>query len=181
MTWKTHVAIGANALWILPLFGPLDSSILILLPVAAIASLLPDIDGKSSKIHYIGGGILGIFNGVFYGKYFHHRGLMHSVFVTVLWFGLLWLIFRQSLPTLPYVFALSYASHWLIDGLNTGVGYLYPFVYIRFALVPKAFRSKVGSPVDTILMFFGLAGVLLFFFLFKDQLIGGGLPIIQNF
>ena len=42
MTWRTHIAVGANAIWLMPYFGKLDNSILILLPVAVIASLLPD-------------------------------------------------------------------------------------------------------------------------------------------
>src|SRR5437868_755006 len=52
MNWRTHIAVGTNAIWLMPYYGKLDNSILILLPVAALASLLPDIDATSAKIHY---------------------------------------------------------------------------------------------------------------------------------
>lgn len=174
MTWRTHVAVGANAIWLTGFFGKADESILVLLPVAIIASLLPDIDATSAKIHYAAGGVLGIFKGAFYGKYFHHRGLMHSLFITLLFFIILWLIFRHSYPLLPYIFALSYFSHTLIDGFNTKVGYIYPFVNKRFALLPKSLLGRVGASLDTLLMFVGLATLLLFLALFAQELIPNG-------
>ena len=170
MTWRTHIAVGANAIWLTGIFGRIDNSIVILLPVAIVASLLPDIDASSAKIHYAAGGVLGIFKGSFYGKYFHHRGLMHSLPVTLLWFILLEIFFYNSTPLLAPVFALSYFSHSLIDGLNTGVGYLYPFVHKRFALVPKIMRSQVGSPIDTLLMFIGIGGLMIFLAIAKNIL-----------
>jgi hypothetical protein len=68
MTWRTHVAVGLNALWIAPFISPIDKSILILIPLAAVASLLPDIDatGTGAKIHYIGKGFFGMFRGLFF-------------------------------------------------------------------------------------------------------------------
>ncbi|SRR5258708_5946991 len=169
MTWRTHVAVGSNAIWLTGLFGKVDESILILLPVAVIASLLPDIDATAAKIHFVGGGVLGIFKGSFHGKYFHHRGLMHSLFITIIFFIILWIFFRNSFPFLPYIFSLSYFSHPIIDGLNTGVGYLYPFNHKTYTLVPKFFRSRVGSKIDGLLMFVGLLGILLFFLTFAHQ------------
>lgn len=171
MTWRTHVAIGANAIWLIPYFGKVDQTILILLPAAALASILPDIDASSAKIHYAGGGVLGIFKGAFHGKYFHHRGIMHSVLAAAILFILLMITTGGSYPLLPYVVALAYISHPVIDGFNTGVGYLYPFVYKRFSLLPKFLRFQVGSPADTLLMFLGLAGLLIFFAGFSRQLI----------
>jgi membrane-bound metal-dependent hydrolase YbcI (DUF457 family) len=126
MTWRTHVAVGANAIWLMGFFIAPAQDVLIYLPVAVVASLLPDIDASGAKIHYAAGGILGIFKGVFYGKYFHHRGLMHSVLASVIFFVLLWAVFQNSYPLLAPIFALSYFSHSVIDGFNTGVGYLYP-------------------------------------------------------
>jgi membrane-bound metal-dependent hydrolase YbcI (DUF457 family) len=171
MTWRTHVAIGANAIWLTALTGKVDQSILIYLPTAVIASLLPDIDASSAKIHYAAGGVLGIFKGSFYGKYFHHRGIMHSILVTLIFFLIFLIIFRNSYPLLPYIFAVSYLSHPIIDGFNSGVGYLYPFINKRFALLPKALRFKVGSPADILLMFAGIGGLLIFFALTSHQLI----------
>jgi membrane-bound metal-dependent hydrolase YbcI (DUF457 family) len=174
MTWRTHVAIGTNAIWLAGLTGHVDQSIIVLLPTAIIASLLPDIDASSAKIHYAAGGALGIFKGSFYGKYFHHRGLMHSFLVATIFFVALMLAFGQTYPLLAPIFALSYISHPIIDGFNTGVGYLYPFVHKRYALLPKFLRFQVGSPMDSLLMFAGLAGLLIFFAAFAHQLIPNG-------
>jgi membrane-bound metal-dependent hydrolase YbcI (DUF457 family) len=171
MTWRTHIAVGTNALWLAGLFGPIDQSILVLLPVAIIASILPDIDATSAKIHYIGGGALGLFRGAFYGKYFHHRGIMHSFPVALLFFIILMLVFWRSYPALPFVFAASYFSHSIIDGFNASVGYLYPFVHKRFALVPKSLRTPVGGIADAAFLFAGLFGILVFCYLFRTQLI----------
>lgn len=177
MTWRTHIAVGTNAIWLAGLLGQVDQSILILLPAAILASLLPDIDASSAKIHYAGGGALGIFKNSFHGKYFHHRGIMHSLAAAVFFFIVLWLAFKNSYPLLAPVFTLSYFSHSLIDGLNTGVGYLYPFVNKKFALLPKSLRFRVGSPFDTLLMFAGIAGLLIFFLGFSHKLI----PFSANF
>lgn len=169
MTWRTHVAIGANAVWLMPFFGTVDKSILVLLPAAVIGSLLPDIDATSAKIHYAAGGVLGIFKGAFYGKYFHHRGVMHSFFAALLLLIILIVIFNNTYPLLPYVFTLAYISHPIIDGFNTGVGYLYPFVLKRFSLLPRPLRFKVGSPADFLLMMAGIFGLLIFFVGFAQR------------
>ncbi len=174
MTWRTHIAVGLNALWLAPFFGPLDRSFLVLLPVVVIASLLPDIDASSAKIHYALGGVLRVFKGSFHGKYFHHRGIMHSLFVAVLIFIILVIIFKNTIPALPYVAAVSYFSHALIDGLNTGVGFFYPFVK-RFSLVPKVMRTPVGGIIDKVLFFVGLMFILLFFAAFKNQFVPANL------
>lgn len=171
MTWRTHVAIGSNAIWLTALTGKVDQTILVYLPVAAIASLLPDIDATSAKIHYAAGGALGIFRGAFYGKYFHHRGIMHSFLVAAIFFVILAVIFKDSYPLLAPIFGLSYISHPIIDGFNTGVGYFYPFVHERYALLPKFLRFRVGSLMDTLLMFAGIAGLLIFLAAAYPQLI----------
>ena len=150
------MAVGVNALWLAPFFGPIDKSILVLLPAAMLASLLPDIDATAAKIHFLGGGVLGIFRGAFGGKYFHHRGLMHSLPFAALIFIIIFIFFRVSYPALPYVVFASYFSHSIIDGFNTGVGYLYPFVNRRFALVPKFLRTPVGGAADNAFFFLAM-------------------------
>lgn len=170
MQWRTHLVVGMNSLWLAGLSGKIDESFLALLPAAAIGSLLPDIDtDKGAKIHYAGGGVLGGFKGLFFGKYFHHRGLMHSLFVTVLFFFFCFVFFGQQHPLLPYIFAFSYLSHLVIDGFNTGVGYLYPFSLKRFALVPKMFRTPVKGAVDNLLFMVGVFGLALFFLSFASS------------
>src|SRR6266481_6348960 len=109
MTWRTHAVIGANTLWLAAFFGGIGQSVFILLPAAIVASLLPDIDATSAKIHYMAGGVLSPFRGAFSGKYFHHRGMMHSLFVTFVLFAILWFFTRDTIPAFSYVVALSYA------------------------------------------------------------------------
>ena len=166
------MAVGANAVWVAAAMGKVDSSILYLLPVACIAALLPDIAAAGgAKVHYAAGGILGVFKGAFYGKYFHHRGLMHSVFVVVLLYLILLVLFHNSYPLLPVVAAVAYASHPFIDGLNTTVGYWYPFSRKRMALVPRALQTRVNGPIDQLLLVLGLFGLALFFLLHLSQFI----------
>ena len=166
------MAIGANTIWLAALTPKPEQSILVFLPVALLASLLPDIDatGDGAKIHYIGGGILGGFRGLFGGRYFHHRGLMHSLFVSVIFLIILWavnfFVLQNAYPLLPYVFFCSYLSHPVIDGLNTSVGYLYPFVRRRFALLPRGMLSPVKGFTDNLLFIFGMFGIFFFFLLF---------------
>lgn len=76
MTWYTHAAVGANAVWLTALFGEPTRYASFYIMLGAFAALLPDIDAswRGAKIHYVGGGILGIFKGVF-----RHRGFFHSV------------------------------------------------------------------------------------------------------
>jgi len=171
MTWRTHVAIGTNAIWLTVLFGRIDQSIVVLLPVAALASLLPDIDAVDAKIHYAAGGVLGIFKNSFHGKYFHHRGMMHSILVMLIFFAILTIFFYNLYPLLPAVFALSYFSHSFIDGFNTSVGYLYPFNRKRFALLPRSLLTPVGGAADNLLLFLGLFGLLVYFALFAVNFI----------
>src|SRR6266481_1702189 len=166
MTWRTHAVIGANTLWLAAFFGTIGQSVFVLLPAAVIASLLPDIDATSAKIHYMAGGILSPFRGAFSGKYFHHRGMMHSLLVTFILFLIVWFPTRNTIPALSYVVALSYASHIFIDGFNTMVGYFYPFSLKRFALLPRFLRSNVDGPLDRLLFFARAFGLLLFFYLF---------------
>lgn len=159
------MAIGANALWIAPLIAPLDNSILILLPLALVASILPDIDaaGDGAKIHYIGAGAMSLFRGMFFGKYLHHRGLMHSIFIALTIFALLLIFTGTRYPALPYVFAASYISHSIIDGFNyKGVGYFYPFNRRMISLLPKLLRTPVKGPMDNLLFFIGCFGFFLF-------------------
>src|SRR3989338_303595 len=172
MTWRTHLAIGANAVWFTSVTKNPDQSLLVFLPVAMLASLLPDIDaaGDGAKIHYVGGGVLSNFKGIFTGRYFHHRGIMHSVFVSLIFFLIVYLInffyLNNIYPLLPYVFFLSYISHPLIDGFNTSVGYLYPFNRKKIALFPKLMLSPLKEFTDKILFVIGAFGILLFFLMF---------------
>lgn len=166
MNWRTHAAVGANAIWLTSLFGQVDQQILVLLPAAIIGGLLPDIDAPSAKIHYAGGGVLGGFRGLFFGKYFRHRGIMHSILAVFVLSTALFIFSYNTYPLLSFVFGLSYLSHAVIDAFNySGVGFLFPFRLRFYHLLPRMFRSQVNGPVDTILFLIGVFGVALFFLL----------------
>lgn len=170
MTWKTHAVIGANALWITALVGKIDATVFIYLPIAIVASLLPDIDAVQAKIHYLGHGLLHSFQGLFKGKYFHHRGFMHSLFATILFGGVIAIFSKGTeLYLLPLIFMAAYFSHSIIDGFNTSVGYLYPVFMKRFALIPKSLQTPVGGAADNLLFFVGAFGIVLFFYLFQNS------------
>jgi membrane-bound metal-dependent hydrolase YbcI (DUF457 family) len=179
MTWRTHAAIGSNSIWLAGLTGKVDESILILFPAAFIASLLPDIDaaGGGAKIHYMGGGVLSNFKGM-HGKYFHHRGILHSVLAALIFFSLFfWLnyfLLANTYPLLPYVFALSYISHPVIDGFNfKKVGYFYPFSLKSFSLLPQPLLTRIKGFTDNLLFIFGIFGILLFFLLYANEFTSG--------
>jgi membrane-bound metal-dependent hydrolase YbcI (DUF457 family) len=166
------MAVGANTLWLTTLGTVPPEVVAALIPITVLASLLPDIDtaGSGAKIHYIGKGMFGIFRGMFFGKYFHHRGLMHSVTVTVILFIVLTIFFARSQPLVPPIISLAYFSHPLIDGFNTTVGYLYPFNTKRYAFLPRRYYIKVDSHGDNILFFIASASLLLFFWVFFQSL-----------
>jgi membrane-bound metal-dependent hydrolase YbcI (DUF457 family) len=115
----------------------------------------------------------GMFRGLFFGKYFHHRGLMHSVTITLLFFVILTIFFARTNTALPIVFALAYISHPIIDGFNTAVGYLYPFNRKRFALLPQSLRTPVGGHADNLLFFTASLLFILFCALIAPQLAPG--------
>jgi len=176
MTWKTHVMVGSNSVWLLALLGKIDNTILLYLPLAALASLLPDIDATGARIHYIGHGVLGMFRGAFHGKYFHHRGIMHSIFITIVFGAAIALFTNNTIFNLaPFIFMLGYFSHIFIDGFNTSVGYLYPIITKSFALLPRSLLTRVNGAADNLLFFVGALGLVLFLFLFRNEFIATGI------
>jgi membrane-bound metal-dependent hydrolase YbcI (DUF457 family) len=165
MTWRTHLVVGANSIWLLGVFNHLNSA-LVIVPLAMLASILPDLDASGAKIHSIGGGALSGFKGVF-----HHRGIMHSLFFSLVFFIILFavnvLVLDNSLPLLPYAVALSYVSHPIIDGFNkAGVGFLYPFNKTKFSLIPSFLRTPIKGFADNLFFVLGSFGILLFYFIY---------------
>lgn len=154
MSGHTHAILGANAAWLAVLAG-VDSSLVLFLAVGAVAGLLPDIDAQAAKIHFIAGGIFGVFRGVF-----KHRGFIHSLLFTAILFLVAHIALRQYHPILPVVIGVGYLSHLLVDGFNKkGVPYLMPFSKKRLHLVPKILRTPVGGLLDQLLFIGGVTGV----------------------
>ncbi len=169
MTWRTHVVVGMNTLWILPLTGHVDNTIFTLVPTAALASLLPDIDAISAKIHYLGKGALLFTQGKFKGKYFHHRGMMHGVFIAALITLILAFFFAKSVPMLPVIFFLAYMSHGVVDGLNWPVGLFYPLWMKKFTLLPRSLLTPVNGFADNLIFILGSFSLLLLFWVIHNQ------------
>jgi len=118
---------------------------------------LPDIDATSAKIHYIGGGVLGGAKGTF-----HHRGFFHSFLAAALIFIVSLVFLFNYYPLLPFVLALGYVSHPIIDGLSRGgVQYLFPYKK-KFYLLPKSLAIKTDGQVDQAIFFIGVMTLILF-------------------
>ncbi len=101
MLWKTHFAIGIFAVIF---FFPHINNKLIFVLVVLLASILPDIDSRFSKI-----GKMAISKPV--QVLTKHRGIFHSfTFCIVISF-----IFAFYVPVLAFPFFLGYALHLLAD------------------------------------------------------------------
>ncbi len=159
MNWRTHAVIGANAVWITPLYGDVGAHSLVLFATGMFTSLLPDIDAASAKIQYVGKGIFGMFRGAL-----QHRGFLHSILAVLILFVLCIIFLTKYNPLIPYAAAFGYLSHLLIDGFNyKGVRYFFPLKRM-FHLVPKLLASPVKGLTDNILFVLGIVGILVFFF-----------------
>lgn len=166
MSGFTHAAVGANAVWVAAIVGRVDPAAGALMAAGAFAALLPDIDAVYAKIHFLFGGLFRPFRIQGSGLW-QHRGIAHSFFAVALVFIASFVWLRELHPLLPYVLALGYASHPLIDGFNTTVGYFFPFYRRRVTFWPRRLQSRVGGVLDQ--AFFFLAIFSLIFFLLAHQ------------
>lgn len=105
MLSRTHLLFGFIVLLISILFFNIELTSTMLI-ITIFASLLPDIDEKSSKIGR---------KFKFISLIFDHRGLLHTI-----WFALLFsIIIHETLGTTEsYIFFIIYSSHLLLDGIT---------------------------------------------------------------
>ena len=131
MFFKTHLVV---ALFFVLLFFNYITNPFIFLPVIFLATIIPDIDSKFSKM-----GKKKIFRLLqFFAK---HRGIMHSFTFLLILSLLIFLSFREIL--LPFAFA--YSLHLFLDALNiTGI---MPFYPLKFRIRGKI---KTGGFLETI-------------------------------
>ena len=184
MTWNTHVLIGINTLWVLELFPPellpLEwlpfawlppfsdlSNIGFLAAVAALGSLLPDLDAGDSKIKHIK--VAGVKPFFLPAQAIHHqfghRSFSHSLA------GLTVLI-AVALPLSQFwgwlaslTLALGYTSHLIADACTkSGIPVFYPHKR-RYHLLPRSLRITTGSGAEDVL--FALLSVPLLFLLLR--------------
>lgn len=167
MKGYSHLAIGTFtvitfSLRVAPLWRDFNSAILSLI-VAAVGSLLPDIDSDESLIRRStgtnrssgwGGRIISWLISIPSGG---HRVAFHSplVLLALSWIALIY--FRGNLPAVA--FAMGYGLHLLADALTVeGIPWLWPFTRRRFGL-PLIRTGGVGEYF--FMVAFGVASVLL--------------------
>lgn len=96
----------------------------LLLVLAMISAVLPDIDVLAFKLGYA------------YEHWLGHRGLTHSIFFAVVWSGVLSLLLGKSNKKIFFiVLSLATISHAILDAMTTGglgVGFFIPFENTRY-------------------------------------------------
>ena len=148
MLSKTHLAIGIFAAIF---FFPYINNKLIFVPVVLIASILPDIDSRFSKI-----GKKAISRPI--QLFTKHRGVFHSfTFCIIISF-----VFAFYIPVLAFPFFLGYALHLLADSWTPdGIRPLWP--------AKKELRGgvKVGGIVEqSVFVIFVILDVIFLVLLF---------------
>ncbi len=146
MLRQTHVAVGmcVAALAASPLTMQ-PGQLLVLLVVASISSVLPDLDLRIK-----------------------HRMLLHSLpslAVATLILTVVWALLSLPYPSLAILgFAAGYASHILLDMLTVrGVALLYPFTRRRYRIL----RLSSSSPAANTLLTVSSTVILLLIILYK--------------
>jgi len=151
MMLRTHLAI--NILFIL-LFLPHVTSYYIFLPVALIATLLPDLDTGFSTIGKMKGSRIIQF-------FVRHRGLFHSFTLCII----ISVIFAAFIPLLALPFFLGYSLHLLADSYTfEGIK---PFWPLKKS---SSWLLRTGSFAETSLfIFFLIADLFVFVLVIKSM------------
>ena len=151
MFFKTHLVV---ALFFVLLFFNYITNPFIFLPVIFLATIIPDIDSKFSKM-----GKKKIFRLLqFFVK---HRGILHSFTFLLVLSLLIFLSFKEIL----FPFALAYSLHLLLDALT--IQGISPFYPLKFRTRGKV---KTGGFLE-IIFFVSFLLIDLFLILFKIYLI----------
>ena len=131
MFFKTHLVI---ALFFVLIFFNYITNPIVSLPVVFLATLIPDIDNRFSKIGHKK--IFRIFN--FFVK---HRGIIHSFSFLLIVSFFIFLFFKEIL----FAFVFGYSLHLLVDSLT--VRGIMPFYPLKFRIKGKI---KTGGFLETI-------------------------------
>lgn len=145
MLIRTHLLI--TLFFILILFSSVENKVVFVV-VALIATFIPDIDTKFSKL-----GKKKVFRPLQF--FVSHRGFLHSF----IFLALISLIFYLFLPIIMLGFALGYGLHLFADGFTIqGIRPFYPFKRrLRW-------KIKTGGKSEVVLFVgFLIADLLLFF------------------
>ncbi len=132
MFFRTHLII---ALFFILIFFEYIENPIVFLPVIFLATIIPDIDSRFSRIGHHK--IFRIFN--FFVK---HRGITHSF----TFLAIVSLLFLLSFKEILLPFVLAYSLHLFLDALTlTGIMPLYP---LKFRIKGKI---KTGGIIETVL------------------------------
>lgn len=135
MQLKTHLVITLAAIL---LFLPHVSNQYIFIPVAFIATFIPDIDSAFSFLgRFKGSRILQLF--------FKHRGVFHSLTFC----ALISIILAFFIPAIVFPFFLAYSLHLFADSFT--VQGIRPFWPLK---TPSKWRIKTGGVKETSLFVF---------------------------
>ncbi|MBW2977605.1 metal-dependent hydrolase [Candidatus Woesearchaeota archaeon] len=123
MLARTHLAFGfLAAIWLKPMI--VTNNTYIFLALFLLGTILPDLDNEHSLINSkipIIPHILAIF--------LKHRGIFHSIYLAILFPGLVWFFINKSYGVALF---LGYTSHLLIDGFTkAGVNLLHPLSHFK--------------------------------------------------
>lgn len=142
MLFKTHLMV---AIFIILIFISYVNSKLVFAIMILIATIIPDLDTKST-----------------YGKYFNfepitkHRGFIHSFTTAAILAGLI----AIKWPVASFGFFLGYSVHLITDSFTReGIQPFWPFKWKTYGPI------ITGGKIEEIL-FFGLIFVNVLFFLF---------------
>ena len=151
MMLRTHLAI--NVLFIL-LFLPHISLYYIFIPVALIATLLPDLDSGFSTIGKMKAGKIVQF-------FVRHRGFFHSFTLCII----VSVMLSAFIPVLALPFFLGYSLHLFADSFTfEGIK---PFWPMRKT---SSWHLRTGSRVEaTLFVFFVVADILIFIITVKGM------------
>lgn len=153
---KTHAVLGANAAWLGLILQPVTPYTILLIPIGALAGLLPDIDAEDATIHHLGGGALGVFRGGM-----HHRHFWHSLAAMTLVSIISIPFFYSWLPSAPIVIAGAFLLHILADSLTpSGVRIAWPHTK-RIKLLPRPWAWRVNGSGDWFLFLVGSLSLIL--------------------
>ncbi len=154
MTWRTHLMGGVAILWMLPVgLASSTASAPLALLLAALGSLLPDLDARESKLSSVQVGGIAPLKPVarLLNRRLGHRGVLHSLLALLalsLLVGLPLSLFLDPLAGLGL--ALGYLSHLLLDACTrSGVPLLWPERRKLWVLPPRL-RLVTGSMAEEI-------------------------------
>ena len=111
MLFATHILMGIVAFLALK-FVFNSEQIIVTFLLVILGSVLPDIDEPHSKISKASGPL-----GTVLAFFFKHRGILHSIFVYCLLWGVVWYFWSFAYGLALFV---GYCSHILMDSLTKG-------------------------------------------------------------